>query len=64
MKKKLNPLGLDGKMLLCKSCKSYRHLETECPDSWENMMKLKDRKGNVKSFDQSDKEKILGKIEF
>ena len=40
MKKRLNPLALDGKNL-CKSCGSYRHLVTECPDSWENMMKRK-----------------------
>ena len=64
MKKKLYPLGLDGQILLCKLCRSHRHLETECPDSWENMMKRKDRKGNMKSVYQSNKGKILGKIDM
>ena len=64
MEKKLNPLGLDGHILLCKSCSAYRHLVTKCPDSWENMMKWKGRKGNMKSVDQSSKWKILGKIEM
>ena len=35
MKKKLNTLGSDGKILLCYSCGFYRHLIAECPDSWE-----------------------------
>ena len=33
---------------------------TECPDSWENMMKWKDRRGDMESVDQSNKEKIQG----
>ena len=33
MKKKLNTLGSDGKILLFYSCWSYRHLIAECPDS-------------------------------
>ena len=39
LKKKLNPVGVDGKVLLCSSCGSYRHLVAQCPDSWENMEK-------------------------
>ena len=35
--KKRNPVGMNGKLLKCKSCGSYRHLVAECPDSWENM---------------------------
>ena len=37
MGKKRNPVGMNGKLLKCKSCGSYRHLLAECPDSWENM---------------------------
>ena len=36
--KKLNSLGSNGKILLCHSCGSYRHLVADCPDSWENMV--------------------------
>ena len=32
----LNPPGLDGKLLRCSACGSYRHLIKNCPDSWEN----------------------------
>ena len=41
MGKKRNPVGMNGKLLKCKSCGSYRHLVAECPDSWENMEKKK-----------------------
>ena len=60
MKKKLNPLGLNGQILLCKSCGSYWHFVADCPDSWENMMKRKASKGSMKSNDRSNN-KILGK---
>ena len=43
VKKKLNPVGPDGKILLCKSCGFYRHLVAECQDSWENIAKRKKR---------------------
>ena len=36
--KKLNSLVSNGKILLCHSCGSYRHLVADCPDSWENMV--------------------------
>ena len=39
-RKKLNPIGIDGIFLFCKSCGSYRHLLAECPDSQENMTKV------------------------
>ena len=55
MKKKLNPLGYDGKILLCNSCGSYRHLVAECQDSWENIAKRKTSELNVKLSGQSDK---------
>ena len=61
MKKKLNPLGLNGQILLCKSCGSYRHFVADCPDSWENMMKKKASKGGMKSNEWSSNEKITGK---
>ena len=61
MKKKLNPSGLNGQILLCKSCGSYRHFVADCQDSWENMMKTKACKGSMKSNDWSNNEKILGK---
>ena len=33
----LNPTGPDGNPLLCISCGSYRHLISDCPDSWEKL---------------------------
>ena len=39
-RKKINPIGTDGRYLTCKSCGSYRHLLADCPDSWENMTKV------------------------
>ena len=39
-KRKMNPLGENGRALTCKSCGSFRHMLPECPDSWENMAKL------------------------
>ena len=39
-RKKINPIGTDGRYLTCKSCGSYRHLLVDCPDSWENMTKV------------------------
>ena len=35
--KSLNPVGGNGKPMLCKSCGSFRHLLSECPHSYENM---------------------------
>ena len=60
MKKKLNPVGPDGKILLCNSCGSYRHLVAECQDSWENIAKRKNSEFNVKLRGQSDKNKLKG----
>ena len=60
MKKKLNPLGLNGQILLCNSCGSYRHLVAECQDSWENIAKRKNSEFNVKLRGQSDKNKLKG----
>ena len=34
--RRTNPKGPDGKVLLCKSCGSFRHFVADCPDSWEN----------------------------
>ena len=60
MKKKLNPLGSDGKILLCYSCGSYRHLIAECQDSWKNIVKRKSREFNVELRGQSDEDKLKG----
>ena len=35
--KKLNPIAPDGERRICVSCGSFRHLLSDCPDSWENM---------------------------
>ena len=35
-RKKINPKGLDGHVLKCHSCGSFRHLLDACPDSWIN----------------------------
>ena len=61
MKKNLNPLVLNGQILLCKSCGCYRHFVADCPDSWENMMKREASKGSMKSNGRSNNEKIMGK---
>ena len=60
MKKKLNALGSDGKILLCYSCGSYRHFIAECPDSWENIVKRKTSEFNVELRGQSDEDKLKG----
>ena len=41
VRKKINPSGADGIILKCSSCGSFRHLLDDCPDSWENMYKMK-----------------------
>ena len=33
----MNPLGVDGKPMLCNGCGSYRHFLETCPESWENI---------------------------
>lgn len=33
----VNPLGIDGKPLLCKGCGSFRHFLDNCPESWESL---------------------------
>lgn len=40
LKKSMNPSGLDGNVLTCKSCGSFRHMMATCPHSWENMAKV------------------------
>ena len=49
-RKKINPIGANGKPLLCNSCGSYRHLLEECPDSWENMKKKNVSKNDLNSI--------------
>ena len=41
LKKNINPIGPNGRPLTCRSCRSYRHLLAACPDSWENMERMK-----------------------
>ena len=60
MKKKLNHLGSNGKILLCNLCGSYRHLVAECQDSWENIAKGKTSEFNMKLMGQSDEDKLKG----
>ena len=60
MKKKLNPLGSDGRILLYNSCGSYRHLVAECQDSWENMAKKNASECNVKLRYNTDEDKLKG----
>ena len=60
VKKRLNPVGPDGKIVLCHSCGSYRHLVAECQDSWENIAKRKTSEFNVKLWSQSDQNKRKG----
>ena len=60
-KRRLNPLGSDGQILLCNSSGSYRHLVADCPDSWENMVEGKANEVTVELRDQSDEQKLKGK---
>ena len=48
-------------MLLCSSCGSYRHLVAECPDSWENMKKMRGSEGDTKCGDRGNRNNIMGK---
>ena len=57
VKRKLNHLGSNGKILLCYSCGSYRHLVAECPDSWENMVKSSEPDGKLGDQDSKSKGK-------
>ena len=57
MGKKLNYLGLNGKILLYHSCGSYRHLVADCPDSWENVVNQQTsefamKQGNLSKCDE------------
>ena len=36
-----NQLDANGKILRCHACGSFRHLLASCPDSWENMERVK-----------------------
>ena len=61
MKKKLNPLGTNGKVLLCSSCGSYRHFVAQCPHSWENMMKREAGEGEHNSRNSSHRNSNMDK---
>ena len=45
--RKVNPPGKDGRPLTCRACGSFRHMLTDCPDSWENQKKKSAHQGNV-----------------
>ena len=60
MKVKLNPSGSDGKILLCNSCGSYRHLVDECQDGLENIVKRKTTQFNMMFIGKSDEDKLKG----
>ena len=38
--KKKNPVGVDGHLLTCKSCGSFRHFIGDCPDNLGNLAKV------------------------
>ena len=59
MGKKRNPVGMNGKLLKCKSCGSYRHLVAECPDSWENMEKNTSETKHYYVLNQKNSEKRI-----
>ena len=61
MGKKRNPVGMNGKLLKCKSCGSYRHLVAECPDSWENMEKNTSETKHYYVLNQRNSEKRISK---
>ena len=57
-----NRLDATGKILRCHSCGSFRHLLASCPDSWENMERVKVSKGEVlpKGYSWDRKTKLRG----
>ena len=61
IKKKLNPLGTDGRVLLCSSCGSYRQFVAECPDSMETMKKMRASEDDTKCGDRGNRNNITGK---
>ena len=61
MGKKRNPVGMNGKLLKCKSCGSCRHLVAECPDSWENMEKNTSETKHYYVLNQRNSEKRISK---
>ena len=63
VKKKLNPLGTNGKVLLCSSCGSYRHFVAQCPHSWENMMKRKAGEGELNSGNSIHRNNIMERLD-
>ena len=56
--KKINQVRANGKTLLCYSCGSYRHLLSECPDSWENLKNKNNSKRDLKSMFPCVKDRI------
>ena len=60
--KKLNPIGKDGYPLKCKGCKAITHMIKECPDSYENQNKYKNKKfqtAYVVNEQTDEEEKVL-----
>ena len=54
-RKKVKPSGVDGRVLKCLSCGSFRHLLNDCPDSWEYI----GRANTNKELNRGDKEKVV-----
>ena len=54
-RKKINPSGVDGRVLKCLSCGSICHLLNDCPDSWETI----GRANTIKELNRGDKEKVV-----
>ena len=52
IQKPLNPIGRDGKPLLCNGCGSFRHFLKNCPDSYENCQPRVESGGNVLYVEQ------------
>ena len=60
--KKINPTGKDGYPLKCKGCKAITHMLKECPDSYENNNKYKNKKfqtAYVVNQQTDEEEKVL-----
>ena len=59
LRKRINPVGIDGNRLLCKSCGSYRHLLNDCPHSWENI----NRNKQYNVVNQKDREMMSQRVD-
>ena len=63
-KKRQNPLGPNGKPLRCKRCDATTHFLQDCPDSYENLTKNKNKKFQALLVDKNTDERKEVLLEY